>query len=338
MAERLELEIEAPARLPLTYEVQGRREKRSDRFAYVAVMQELALHDTLTFAPRTDKLINLVVEQDVTLPLAGESVVEVNAPKGSGNIIVRTANLLRQVLGVQLGADIKLTKRIPLFWGLGGGASDAAATIKGLRQLWELKLDYAASVNLADVIGPHVAYFLLGGTALVEDAGQQATPLPPPPAPLWAVLVNSNAAVKDKVMDIFGMLKWYNFGNGLVSQRLAASLRAGERPPYTEMVSTLEWAAPIRFPELEDCRRDIVAAGGAEVRYCGPGPGFFVLYDDQQAAQTLHQKLQATPWPSLVTHTVGLGAAQHSLARLLNKLMRRYFLADQQRRPGIGSR
>lgn len=295
-----QLQFNAPARLPLTYEVTAQREKRAGRFEYVAVMQELALHDTLTFAPRADNLINLQVDG------------EIEAPKGSANVIARTANLLRQVSGAQAGADITLTKRIPLSWGLGGGASDAAATIRGLKQLWDLKLDFAAMVNLADVISPHAAYFLTGDCAMVEDAGQSSTPLPPLP-PTWAVLVGSNAEVRDKSMDIFGMLKWYNygqgFGNGLVSRQLAAALRAGERPARTMMVSTLEWVAPRRFPEIEDCRRDIVAAGGADVRYCGPGPGFFVLYDNEADAQQLHGKLQESPWPSLVTTTKELSFA-----------------------------
>ncbi len=283
------IEYTAPARLCLTYEVLGQRAGSIDRFNVVGVMQQLALADRLSFRLRDDGAINLTVEGG-----------EIDVPPAS-NIIVRAARLLQQVSGTSMGADIHLIKRIPLGWGLAGAASDAATTIRALRQLWSLNLDYSNLLNLADILSPHAPYFVIGGTALVES-NEQITPLPPLPDS-WALLISPKLRVGDKTADLFSLLRWHMMGNGLVSRQLATTLKQGQRPSASLLQSTIEWVAGIRFAEIEDCRRDAVAAGVTEVRYCGPGPGFYALYETEAEALAAQEQMQTTDWPTLVSAT-----------------------------------
>ncbi|HEY6928378.1 MAG TPA: hypothetical protein VJA66_01770, partial [Thermoanaerobaculia bacterium] len=73
-------------------------------------------------------------------------------------------------------ARIRLTKRVPSGSGLGGGSSDAAAALRLLSRLWELRLDEAAIANLAARIGSDVPYFLAGGEADVSGRGERVQP------------------------------------------------------------------------------------------------------------------------------------------------------------------
>ena len=73
---------------------------------------------------------------------------------------------------------IRLAKRIPTGAGLGGGSSDAAATLVGLRRLWRLDLSDRDLLSIAESIGSDVPFFLTGGTALLSGRGTDVRPLP----------------------------------------------------------------------------------------------------------------------------------------------------------------
>jgi 4-diphosphocytidyl-2-C-methyl-D-erythritol kinase len=296
------IEYRSPARLCLTYEVRGPRPNSLDRYSVVAVMQELALTDTLRFSPREDSSINLTIELSDTLPSVVDGLER--GVEAHNNLIIRAAQLLRQVHGIQAGADIHLVKRIPIGWGLAGAASNAATTLRALRQLWSLNLDYSNLLNLADILSPHAPYFIISGTALVES-NEQITPLPPLQQS-WALIISPSVSIADKSADLFSLLRWHMMGNGLVSRQLAATLRQGARPNAALFTSTLEWVVGLRYPEIEDCRRDAVAAGITDLRYCGPGPCLFALYPTEEEAREAQEKMKDTPWPTMVSVTAGL--------------------------------
>ena len=89
-----------------------------------------------------------------------------------------TALLLRQVSGVEAGARMRLRKRIPVAAGLGGGSSDAAATLWGLNRLWGLRWPRARLSELAGRLGMDVPFFLTGGPALATGRGERVKRLP----------------------------------------------------------------------------------------------------------------------------------------------------------------
>src|SRR5438105_2529957 len=162
----------AYAKLNLGLEVTGRRE--DGYHDIVSVMHLVDLHDTLTF----DADAEITVDCDNPI-LASE---------GRANLVWRAARLLQETAKVGKGARIELQKNIPLAAGLGGGSSDAAATLSGLVELWGLDLSGEEMRNLAGILGSDVPFFLDGATALVEGRGDRVTPLPAMP-PAWAVLV-----------------------------------------------------------------------------------------------------------------------------------------------------
>lgn len=102
-------------------------------------------------------------------------------PTGSDNLVVRAAELLREVTGTRRGVSIELTKRIPLAAGLAGGSSDCAATLCALNRLWKLNLPDWQLLELAARLGSDIAFFLTRTSAAVcRGRGELIEPVAAP--------------------------------------------------------------------------------------------------------------------------------------------------------------
>lgn len=93
-------------------------------------------------------------------------------PTDGTNLVLRAALGLADRLGVAPRARLRLTKRVPAGAGLGGGSSDAAATLRLLSRLWGRTLPEAEISLLAASLGSDVPYFLSGGEADVSGRGE----------------------------------------------------------------------------------------------------------------------------------------------------------------------
>ena len=99
-------------------------------------------------------------------------------PVGAGNLVHRAVQALCEHIGRDRGVEIELTKQIPVKAGLGGGSSDAAATLRALDRLWTLGLAPSELVELAERIGSDVPFLVEGGTAVVSGRGEILRPVP----------------------------------------------------------------------------------------------------------------------------------------------------------------
>jgi 4-diphosphocytidyl-2-C-methyl-D-erythritol kinase len=162
------LVVDTPAKLNLYLAVRG---KRPDGYHELeTVMVSVGLFDTLRFVLFPDPAIRLRTETT----LVGS---EMDLPPGDDNLIVRAAKLLACETGCRQGALIELRKRIPLASGLGGGSSDAAATLVALNRLWRTSLNSAELHNLAARLGSDVNFFLDScPLALCHGRGEQIAP------------------------------------------------------------------------------------------------------------------------------------------------------------------
>lgn len=93
------------------------------------------------------------------------------------DLAIRAARLLQQASACRLGAEIRVTKRIPMGSGLGGGSSDAATVLAVLNRLWDCGLDGSELAALGLRLGADVPVFLLGHTALAQGVGEKLEPV-----------------------------------------------------------------------------------------------------------------------------------------------------------------
>lgn len=97
------------------------------------------------------------------------------------DLCVRAARALQRASGVRQGADIEVTKRIPMGAGLGGGSSDAATVLVALNALWGTRLSRAELAGIGLTLGADVPVFVHGRSAWAEGVGQHLVPLDLPP-------------------------------------------------------------------------------------------------------------------------------------------------------------
>ncbi|HEY4093375.1 MAG TPA: 4-(cytidine 5'-diphospho)-2-C-methyl-D-erythritol kinase [Luteibacter sp.] len=93
------------------------------------------------------------------------------------DLTVRAARLLAEASGTHLGAEIEVSKRIPMGGGLGGGSSDAASVLVGLNALWDAGLDEDALATLGLRLGADVPVFIRGRSAWAEGVGELLEPI-----------------------------------------------------------------------------------------------------------------------------------------------------------------
>jgi len=135
--------LRASAKVNLALEVLG---KRADGY-----------HEIATVLQAVDLFDRIAVETADSLSLHTD---DPDLPTDEGNLVMRAARLLQKAAGIETGARIRLQKRIPVAAGLGGGSSDAAATLWGLSRLWKLRWPTARLQELAVELGMDVPFFL----------------------------------------------------------------------------------------------------------------------------------------------------------------------------------
>jgi 4-diphosphocytidyl-2-C-methyl-D-erythritol kinase len=268
------LTVLAPAKVNLTLEVLA---ERRDGFHEIrSVMQAVELYDSLRFRLSRD----IEFKPDAPGWVAGESLVS------------RAVGLLRESTGCAEGAVIGLTKRIPLVSGLGGDTSDAVAALRGLNQLWGLGLPPQKLAGLASKLGSDGAFFLHGGTALVEGRGEIIAPLPPLPR-MWTVIVMPPLPrMQKKTGRLYASLKRGHYTDGQITARLVESLKSGREFTSSLLFNTFENVAFNYFPELSVYREHIIKVGASDVHLVGSGPALFTLVRDRLQAEEIYIRLQ----------------------------------------------
>lgn len=155
------LELNAHAKINLDLRL---IRKRPDGYHDIAtVFQEIDLCDRLVF----QRTANSFRMESRGIPV----------PSGESNLIYRAFDLFRKKTSISGGLTVQLEKNIPTGAGLGGGSSDAAATLLAANRLWAAGLTVGDMAGMAVEIGSDVPFFLSGGTASGEGKGEILTPL-----------------------------------------------------------------------------------------------------------------------------------------------------------------
>lgn len=268
----------AYAKINLSLEILG---KRPDGFHEIAsIMQTVGLYDVLHISPADD------LQFDCNLP---DLVTE-------DNLVWKAALLLldRCEDHKKRGANIYLEKHIPAAAGLGGGSSDAAATLLALDELWNLDIPGEELLRLGAELGSDVPFFIRGGTTLVEGRGERLSELPPLQRSWLVLLCPPVELPANKTKELYKMLGRNDFSDGSVTRVLSNTIRRHERPPQSLLHNTFERVVYERFNQLDRYRQAMVDVGVDHVRVSGSGPTIYTMLDDQAEAQAIAERLAQT--------------------------------------------
>ncbi len=273
-----ELVVSAYAKINLTLEVLG---KRADGLHEVAtVMQTISLADRLSFTPASE----------ITLRHRGPT------PADEDDLILRAARLLRAETRATMGCAMECSKLIPMAAGLGGGSADAAATLRGLNELWKTGLRADEMSALAAELGADVPFLIEGGTALGTGTGRELASLPDAP-PHWVVLAPIAAENARKTADMYARLGPADMSDGAAARRQATAVAQGQLD-YSAVGSAFSRAAAERWPQSATALAALREAEAQATAVSGAGPSVFGLYQSRGAALSGLASLRAAEIPS----------------------------------------
>ena len=302
---------EAPLRLRAAAKINWSLEvlrKQPDGYHEVrTVLQTIALSDWLTLTP-TD---------GISLEITGEAFTgaarTLSKIPPESNLAYRAAELLRQASGMTAGVRIELEKRVPVAAGLGGGSSDAAAVLRGLRELWRLSIDAIDDDALAAVaadLGSDVPFFLRGGCALASGRGTELTPLPDRPRQRLVVAWPERNARGDKTARMYGAIRPGHFSDGTQTDHLVERITRAETVRDIDVVNVFERL----LQEVDENAAQAFSAARAagSPHLAGSGPAFFFLLSEDEPAAELIQQMQSLGLRAVETQTTGAtgGAAE----------------------------
>lgn len=261
----MSLRVFAPAKINLTLQV-GR--VRADGLH--------PLQSVVAFADIGD-VIEASPSPDFSLAIAGAFARDLATE--DNNLVLRAARALAEAGGVGLGARLHLEKNLPVASGLGGGSSDAAATLKALNVLWGLGWRRQRLVGVAQALGADAPVCVGAESAYMTGAGERFSAIELPTLP--AVLVNPMKP--SPTAEVYRRFD---------AMTLGADFHEAPAPNWASLDEALagiaaagnDLEAPARalLPELGEVRALLERARALHVGLSGSGATMFALFADSE--------------------------------------------------------
>ncbi|WAE61051.1 4-(cytidine 5'-diphospho)-2-C-methyl-D-erythritol kinase [Stutzerimonas sp. R40042] len=277
------LTLPAPAKLNLMLHITGRR---ADGYHELQTLfQFLDYGDELSFRLREDGQIRLLTE----LPGVDHD----------SNLIVRAARMLQRESGCTLGADIQLTKRLPMGGGIGGGSSDAATSLLGLDHLWNTGLGEDRLAELGLSLGADVPVFVRGRAAFAEGVGERLQPVDL--AEPWFLVIAPQVSVS--TAEIFADPELTRNTPAITVRSLLAGGGHNDCQPVVEK----------RYPEVRNALS--LLNKFVQARMTGTGACVFGSFPNEGEADKVRRQLPAT-LPSFVARGRNVSMLHRSLEQM----------------------
>nr|WP_096441146.1 4-(cytidine 5'-diphospho)-2-C-methyl-D-erythritol kinase [Alteribacter populi] len=266
--------IKAPAKINLTLDV---LHKRQDGYHEVEmIMTTVDLADRIHLTLKDDNKIFIEVDKGFV-------------PSNDQNLAYQAAKLLKDRFKVQTGVHIFIEKNIPVSAGLAGGSTDAAATLRGLNDLWNLNLSLDALAELGAEIGSDVPFCVYGGTAIARGRGEKLEHLSSPPS-CWVVLVKPPLGVSTK--DIYEKLTLSEMKHPDTGKVVQAIFNRDFHTICNGLANVMEEVTFHLYPQVRHLKERIWSFGADGVLMSGSGPTVYALVQNQSRAERIYNGLK----------------------------------------------
>jgi len=267
--------------------------KRADGYHELdTVFQTIGLHDSIKLEATDDPQIAL-------------SCDDRSLPSDERNLVWRAASALQVRCAIRRGARVRLEKRIPVHAGLGGGSSDAAATLIGLAYLWNATITRDELLELAGGLGADVPFFLYGGTARGTGTGKDIAPLRDATDKFLLVIKPKANISTSKAYEALNAA-------ALTTSEAKTILSSSQRSAFSDRLSSEALqndfdAVAFQFePEIERARVALAKAGAQAALLAGSGAAVFGVFDNKDAQERAIQNIELEAgWRVFPCRTVG---------------------------------
>ncbi len=275
------LTVFAPAKINLVLRILDRR---PDGYHNLwSLMQIVQLEDELSIS-LSDKHSSITLQCD-----------DSSLKTDPSNLVYRAAAAVLEHSGRVIGLDLVLAKRIPMGAGLGGGSSDAAATIIGLNQLLNLGWSMEKMAHVGQTLGSDVPFFFFAPSAIVEGRGEKVDPVQIKGS-RWVVLVNPGFPVETK----------WAYQQFAISRTEVRPL--SEAHAALGKTSALSWESVLHVaendfetavfkthPALHRIKQKLFTEGAEVALLSGSGATVFGVFHDETAARQAQTSFQTEP-------------------------------------------
>ncbi|AHF05711.1 4-(cytidine 5'-diphospho)-2-C-methyl-D-erythritol kinase [Desulfitobacterium metallireducens] len=274
----------AYAKINLGLSVKG---KRPDGYHELqTVMQTIELHDTVK--------ISRVGNDEIECLCGGLS--------GPRNLAYQAARLFREGINSHQGIRLEIEKKIPIQAGLAGGSADAAATLRGLNQLYNQPYSQEEILQLANQLGSDIAFCLNGGTQWAEGRGEKLLPLTDVPE-MFLIIVKPQQGINTG--ESYRKFDQLGKSHPLSFHAWDEALQSGSVEKIASLLSNdLEAGSQIILPLIERLKEGLKENGCYGALMSGSGSAVFGIAHSAEHAQEIAHSLQKRGYLSWATKTI----------------------------------
>ena len=211
-------------------------------------------------------------------------------PVDGSNLIYKAADLLFREKGITEGVKITLVKRIPIAAGMAGGSSDAAATMRGLNELFRMEYSIRELQELGVKLGADIPYCLVGGTMLSEGIGEILTPLPAPPD---CFLVVAKPDIDVSTGFVYGNLHADRLTYHPDIDGMVEALHEGSLNGISDRLGNVLETVTIReYPVIEELKELMRSMDAENALMSGSGPSVFGIFKKRETAESAARAIE----------------------------------------------
>jgi len=259
--------VYANAKINLALDILGKREDGYHELR--TIMQTISLRDRLTIR----KLYTNQIKLNSNVKWL---------PQDERNLAFSAAKILLDKFKPDYGVLIDIDKQIPISAGLGGGSADAAATLLGVKRLFNLPISMPELMEIGKSLGADVPFCLLKGTALCEGIGEIMTPLKPCPD---THIVIAKPPISISTADAFRQFRQDNVTTRPNIDQMIRDIENGDIKAIGKgLANVLESVTAKEFVVIERIKRIMLMNGSLGAIMSGSGPTVFGLFEDKGEA------------------------------------------------------
>ena len=218
-------------------------------------------------------------------------------PTNKSNICYKAYTEIKKEFSEVKGIHIKIDKKIPIGSGLGGGSANAAALLKGIKNIYKLEVTESKLEEIGGEVGADVPFFIRGKTQLGEGIGDKLTQLPKAIIGTYLLVIPK---ISIRTEWAYSVIK-----NRLINQNKNAKFSSFINEDYSSLQifeNDFEQIVIPAYPEIGAIKSKLLNLGARFASLSGSGSTVYGVYDDEASAKeaellfhTSHQTILANP-------------------------------------------
>ncbi|MBU5255494.1 4-(cytidine 5'-diphospho)-2-C-methyl-D-erythritol kinase [Tissierella praeacuta] len=250
--------------------------RRDDGYHEInTIMQQISLNDILTIKE---------TKKDIEIECNKEEV-----PLDSTNLVYHAWKKMQKKTGINRGIKVNIYKRIPVAAGLAGGSANAAAVLKGLNELWGLRLSEKELMEIGVEIGADVPYCIMGGTAFAEGIGEKLTKVRSF-KDKNVLLINPGIGIS--TAEVYKNIR-LNKQSHIDIKKIMSFIEEDDINSVAKSITNIMEEVVIeKTPIISEIKRDMLDYGALGSLMSGSGPTVFGLFEDLDKLQFCKKNLE----------------------------------------------